>query len=156
MPERDDAEIVRRLRAGETQRSVAGDYDLNPVTVGRIGKRAGLTFPRGVASADARRGLTLRQSERDFQAQVLQLAQFCGWRTYFTWRSIHSPAGFPDLVLARAPELVIAELKTGSGRLTPAQEAWLEELRECTTVSTRLWRPADWTEIQGTLERRAG
>ncbi len=70
-------------------------------------------------------------SEKVFERQVKDLAKVFGWRYYHTWRSIHSPAGFPDVVMVRAPRLIFAELKTEIGKLTPDQEAWLEDLREC-------------------------
>lgn len=146
-----DGEIVRRLAAGESQRAVAADHGLNPVTVGRVGKRAGLTFPRGAKSAEARRGKPIRQTERAFQAQVIELARLCGWRVHHQWSAVHSPAGWPDLVLCRPPRLVIAELKAEDGVLTPAQETWIALLRACPGVETFVWRPSDWDEISRTL-----
>ncbi|MCC6312227.1 MAG: hypothetical protein IT345_15125, partial [Trueperaceae bacterium] len=59
--------------------------------------------------------------ERDFQALVVQLARLRGWRVYHTFDSRRSPAGFPDLVLARPPRLVIAELKSEKGRVADEQ-----------------------------------
>jgi hypothetical protein len=65
--------------------------------------------------------------------------------------SIHSPAGFPDLVLCRPPRLVVAELKTATGKATLAQQEWLAALGACTGVEAALWRPADWSLIDATL-----
>lgn len=83
-------------------------------------------------------------SEAAFQAQVLGLAAFYGWRAY------HPPdnkpradargraarqrvePGFPDLVMVRrdgrAAELIFAELKAERGRLGPGQAEWAEDL----------------------------
>jgi hypothetical protein len=112
----------------------------------------GATSPRG-ASRVAR----LKQSERDFRQQVVQLAQLRGWLVYWTWTSIHSPAGFPDLVLCRPAQdgrpgrIVFAELKTATGKVTLAQQEWLAALGACTGVEAALWRPADWLLIDATL-----
>lgn len=155
-----ETEIVRRLQAGESQRAVARATGLNPVTVGRIGKRAGLTFPRGQRSATARTGQSLRLTEKHFLQQVIDLAHILGYRAYHTWSSIHSEAGFPDLVLVRpGPEpgdgrgrLIFAELKTDSGEVMPAQQVWLDDLGSCAGAEVYLWRPAHWDEIVKTLQ----
>ena len=80
-------------------------------------------------------------SEKQFQAQILQLANLTGWLTYHVYDSRLSAAGFPDLVLCRPPLVLFAELKSEAGRLRPEQEAWLEALRGCGSVGARLWRP---------------
>jgi hypothetical protein len=68
-------------------------------------------------------------TEAQWQAQVVGLAGFYGWRVYHTHDSRRSAPGFPDLVLVRPPELIFAELKGESTRVTPDQEAWLTDLR---------------------------
>lgn len=126
--------------------------------------------------------------ESAFQGQVIGLAQFYGWRIY------HPPdnkpranargragrqrveAGFPDLVLLRGPELIIAELKRHDGRPTADQRAWLDAFEVLAqavardralarqedggagahaeaTVDVYLWRPADWPTIEKRLAR---
>jgi len=92
-----------------------------------------------------------RITERDFLASVRSLAQLLGWTCYHTWQSVHSPAGFPDLVLVRPPRIIFAELKVGNRQPTPAQERWLNLLRECHGVEAYLWRPEDWEQIQAIL-----
>jgi hypothetical protein len=90
-------------------------------------------------------------TEKAFMAAVVKLAKMLGWEHYHTWTSIHSPRGFPDLVLARPKErdytdLIFAELKSESGTLTAAQERWIELLR---TADCRVyvWRPSDLERI---------
>src|SRR5262249_11188129 len=140
-----DAAIVARRQAGGTQRAVARRYRLHPVTVGRIGRRVGITYPRAQAAAEARRGKTHVQAERDFQARVVTLAELHGWRHYHTYRSARSPAGFPDLVLVRVEadgataRCVIAELKAAGGRPTAAQKTWLSELGMVPGLEVCLW-----------------
>jgi len=99
-----------------------------------------------------------QQSERAFQAAVLQLAAHTGWATFHVHDSrrqikpgVHvgdtDAAGFPDLILCRPPRLVAAELKSARGRLRPEQAAWLALLEQLEVVETYLWRPADWDLI---------
>lgn len=90
------------------------------------------------------------QPERDFQAQVIKLAQYLRWRTYHSWTSIHSAAGFPDLVLVRRPRVLFVELKREDRSPTPAQQEWLDELAQC-SVEVYIWRPSDWNEIERVL-----
>ncbi|HYH69431.1 MAG TPA: hypothetical protein VD866_32350 [Urbifossiella sp.] len=54
--------------------------------------------------------------------------------------------GFPDLVLARADTVVLAELKARRGVLRPDQQRWVR------AAGARVWRPADWQLIVTTLE----
>jgi hypothetical protein len=97
---------------------------------------------------------TVPITEKQFEAQVRQLAHLYGWLCYHTWRSIHSPAGFPDLVLVRGSRLVFAELKTARGKLTAAQQQWLEALRQ-TAAEVYVWRPDDWDAIVACLSNQA-
>jgi hypothetical protein len=88
-------------------------------------------------------------TEAEFRGQVVQLARTLGWRTYFTWSSIHSPRGLPDLVLCKPPRLVFAELKTDkkTSKVSEAQQEWLDDLNLCTGVEAYLWRPENWDEL---------
>jgi hypothetical protein len=101
----------------------------------------------------ARAELAAAVSERDWLAQVRAAAQLTGWRTYHTWRSDRSEAGFPDLVLCRPPRVILAELKRERGRLSALQEAWLTDLRECRGVETYEWRPSQLDEVLEVLRR---
>jgi hypothetical protein len=91
--------------------------------------------------------------ERQFQEQVRELAKWTGWMIYHTHNSTHSPAGFPDLVLARSPRLIFAELKNDVGRQSDEQTHWLDELRGVAGVETYVWRPSDLDEIQRILAK---
>jgi len=81
--------------------------------------------------------------EKEWRQQVVLWAKRAGWRVYWTWTSLHSPPGFPDLVLCRPPRLLFAELKTESGRLSSAQDEWLWDLGQCDQVEAYVWRPHD-------------
>lgn len=94
-----------------------------------------------------------QMTEKAFQAAVIKLAKLNGWREYHTWKSIHSPAGFPDLVLVRGGTLVFAELKTDKpgSKLSDEQAAWMRALLDVAAgkpdLHVYLWRPSDMDEI---------
>lgn len=92
-------------------------------------------------------------SEKDFMATVKDLALLNGWLVYHTYDSRRSDAGFPDLVLVRAPRVIFAELKSAKGPPTRKQRVWLEELGFCPGVERYLWRPCDWEEVAQKLAR---
>lgn len=103
-------------------------------------------------------------SEAAWQVQVQNLASYYGW-SYF-----HAPdnrpvrtaggrvqkqnvvPGFPDLLLIRVPQIVVAELKTDKGRVTPEQSNWLERFRAC-GVEAYVWRPKDYNAVLARLSR---
>lgn len=74
------------------------------------------------AVAGRRAGKRARLTEAHWQAQVEGLAAFYGWRVYHTHDS--------RLVMVRGPELIFAELKGESTRVTKEQEGWLAALHE--------------------------
>lgn len=90
------------------------------------------------------------QTERSWQGQVVEAAQLLGWRTYHTYDSRRSDAGFPDLVLVRRPRVIFAELKSDRGKLTDDQRAWLQALDGC-NVERYVWRPSDWPKVERIL-----
>jgi len=94
-------------------------------------------------------------NEIRWRGQVVDLAQLRGWKVYWTWNSVHSPAGFPDLVLIRPPRLIFAELKTDrrGSKTTAEQDEWLEALTACTRqgVQTFVWRPSNFDEMREVL-----
>lgn len=65
--------------------------------------------------------------EKEFQAQVVDLARRLGWTIYHTFNSRRSAHGFPDLVLVRE-RIVYLELKREKGALTDDQKRWLRLL----------------------------
>lgn len=113
---------------------------------------------------------TLDMSERAFQASILDLAGRLGWKSahfHDSRREVTRPggkklvigdkaaAGFPDLVLVRTHRMILAELKTELGKLSPAQSEWGELLAyfaEMTDgVEYFVWRPAHWSLIERVL-----
>ncbi len=97
-------------------------------------------------------------TEAQWQAQVLDLAALLGWDrrlAYHTHDSRRSQPGFPDLVLVRAPRVILAELKRDDGDLTAEQVRWLDALRRCAGgaggVEVYLWRPRDLETVAAVL-----
>jgi len=94
-------------------------------------------------------------TEKEFESQVKELAiKYYGWTYYHTWRSYHSPSGFPDCVLVRIdpePRLIFSELKTDNLKTSQPsfdQWLWLSMLQQLPApVECYLWRPSDFDEI---------
>lgn len=107
----------------------------------------------GVGSLGAARPLT----EKQWQQRVVDFARLKRWKVYHTFDSRHSAAGFPDLVLVRAPHIIFAELKTdrAASKLSPAQQMWIDALAECMPtnphVEVYVWRPANWSDVRAIL-----
>lgn len=81
-------------------------------------------------------------TEEEFQADVLHIAKLTGWRTYHPYDSRRSTAGWPDLALVRGARFMLRELKTEKGRVSPAQQEWLDDL-QAAGVDADVWRPRD-------------
>lgn len=104
--------------------------------------------------------LTDSMSEAQLLDATLELAALTGWRTFHARpaRTLHGwrtpvqgdGAGFPDLVAVRHDRLVVAELKSARGRLTPGQSQWLEAFRQIPAAEVHIWRPEHWHD--GTIE----
>jgi hypothetical protein len=75
-----------------------------------------------------------------FLNRVVKFARENGWLAYFTHDSRRSPAGFPDLTLTRAGEMILAELKIGDAPVTEAQQMWLDALQLVPGIETYVWR----------------
>ena len=91
--------------------------------------------------------------ERDFQAKVLELAEWNGWIHHHEYDSRRGTAGFPDLVLVRGDRVLWVELKSDRGRVRPEQKLWIAALRAA-GQDVRVWRPSDWDEVESNLSRR--
>ena len=100
-------------------------------------------------------------SEKDWQAQVVELAGTFGWMVQHSrpaqvgdrWMTaITGQVGFPDLVLAhRTKGVIFAELKTDTGRMATAQTEWRDTLAG--HVEWYLWRPSDIAAVMRRLSR---
>jgi YD repeat-containing protein len=91
-------------------------------------------------------------TEKQYQAQVIELASLLGYKHYFTYRSKRSPAGWPDLALCR-DRLVLVELKRTAGVVSSKQKDWIRWLLEA-HVETYVCRPADLDDLAAVLQAR--
>lgn len=90
-------------------------------------------------------------NERQWMRQVVELAKTFRWAVYHTQLSKWSEAGWPDLALCRPPRLILAELKSATGKLTDGQRGWIELLEACPGIEVCVWRPADLETVAATL-----
>lgn len=116
--------------------------DLERMALGRGGKvvRVNLNLP---PADDC--------SEEEFLQAVLRLFRSNGWLTYHTRDSRRSDAGFPDLVAGRGSKVIVAELKSASGKPTADQTDWLATFG-LAGVPAYLWRPQHWANIVAVAE----
>lgn len=102
--------------------------------------------------------------ERQFQQQVIELAQLLGYRVAHFRPALRQSgrwatpvaangAGFPDLVLVGRGRVIFVELKSERGRLTPAQSEWRDALIAA-HAEWYCWRPSDWQQIVEILQNR--
>ena len=95
------------------------------------------------------------ETHDQFMNKVIQAAEtFFGFkRIYHPWKSFHSEAGFPDLVMVNpsARRLIFAEIKKEGAKLTPAQQEWIDTLKTIEGIEVYVWYPHDWLEIEKIL-----
>lgn len=92
-------------------------------------------------------------TETELQAAVIDLARVYGFRvahfrpakTEKGWRTPVGAdgKGFPDLGLVKPGRMIVAELKSAVGRVTPEQREWLNAF-ESAGISAYVWRPEHW------------
>lgn len=92
-------------------------------------------------AAEYRQQTARAMRERDFGHQVEALASTLGLLYFHTFRSEHSAPGFPDYVIV-GKKVLYRELKRTTGRVTPAQQHWLDRLAAAGQNAT-VWRPED-------------
>lgn len=98
-------------------------------------------------SADTYRS---RQTEKEFQATVVETAEKLGWLAVHFPNAIINPTGWPDLILIKGRRTIFAELKSMRGKLGPKQREWLASL-EAIGAEVYTWTPDLWPEIEATL-----
>ena len=106
--------------------------------------------------------------ERDFQQTIMDYARLCGWRVYHfhdsrrqirrpdgttAWVGDSDAVGWPDLVLVRPPDVLIWELKSDDGDVTPEQRSTGDDLADCPGVEYAELRPADWNWVEVRLNQ---
>lgn len=96
-------------------------------------------------------------TEAQYQTRVIDYAKLRGWlcvhyrpaaNAHLRWATpLQGDIGAPDLLLARDGVVLLAELKTDTGRVSNHQHRWLTQLGE----HARIWRPKDWDDVMEEL-----
>jgi hypothetical protein len=93
--------------------------------------------------------------EAQLLTKIRRLALDNGWLFHHVRNSRGCDPGFVDICCVKPGQpLLMAELKSRTGKLTREQEQWLAFLRHAQGVQADLWRPADWPHIQTLLTQR--
>lgn len=95
--------------------------------------------------------------EKDFARQVEMILDAYGWvwkhdeparRQSGRWATaMKGMKGFPDYIAVREDRVVLAELKSEKGRLSPEQKTWISAFQETQKVEVYVWRPGDLLQI---------
>ena len=109
--------------------------------------------------------LYFTETEAQFQASVIRLAQLLGWRVWHDratnarrtcpdcgarTRVPRNDAGLPDLLLIRRPRLVVIECKSERGKPTRQQLEWLAALQDC-GIESYVLKPSMWKRLEEIL-----
>lgn len=89
-------------------------------------------------------------TEAELQTTVLALAKLRGWLAMHIYDSRRSAgSGWPDLFLVhpRTGDILVAELKASKGRVSHAQQQWIDAFAAAGVV-VHVWRPAHLTNGQ--------
>jgi hypothetical protein len=102
-------------------------------------------------------------TEAQWQGQLVELGELFGWhwlhvhplRTAHGWKTPTGGTlgpGWPDLTLVheRSQRLVLIEVKTNQGHLTPEQKE-VHRVLLAAGLDARVWRPRDIDEVIATL-----
>jgi hypothetical protein len=92
-------------------------------------------------------------TEAELLSTVRDACRWSGVMCYHVFDSRRSEPGYPDLTLVGLSGVVFRELKSSTGRLTPAQRTWLDRLNAA-GADAAVWRPDSWpdrvlTELAG-------
>jgi hypothetical protein len=93
--------------------------------------------------------------EKEFQANVVELCKYLGYKVYHTFDSRRSEPGFPDLVIVGRNRCLFRELKSEKGDITSAQLTWGGALIAA-GMDWDVWRPSEMDRIQKELSADAG
>lgn len=94
-------------------------------------------------------------SGADLIDMTVQLAHYLGWKVHHcrparTDKGYRTPiqgdAGFPDLMLAKPPRVIFAEVKAGKDTMSLEQLDWKQCLEHCPGVEYYRW--GDWDSIE--------
>ncbi len=95
--------------------------------------------------------LMLRLTEAEFQQMITDRAKLFGWLVYHTHDSRRSAPGFPDLVMSRRGRVIFVEVKSQKGKVSDAQQCWLDSLSRNPNLEVYVWRPMHFPTVESVL-----
>jgi hypothetical protein len=100
--------------------------------------------------------LALAIPEQALQATILEAAQYLHYLAYHPYDSRRSTPGYFDLILLGHGACYFLELKSATGRLTPAQQQW-QAAAQAVTAPPRVEvvRPQDLSRLLDDLQQQA-
>ena len=90
-------------------------------------------------------------TEAQYQKQIVDLAEACGWLVWHDNDPRRNSAGLPDLLMVRGPVLLFIEVKTEKGKVSPEQEAFIGRLKQVKYVHADVVRPRHFEQIAQVL-----
>ncbi|MDD5510877.1 MAG: VRR-NUC domain-containing protein [Dehalococcoidales bacterium] len=100
-------------------------------------------------------------TEKEFATAVEDLLNLYSWtwchyrpaKTDKGWRTpLSGHKGMPDYIAVKGKRLLMFELKSDTGKVSPEQQGWLDALGK-TKVEVYCWRPDQFNEIVEILTR---
>jgi hypothetical protein len=132
--------------------------DLNPQALHAVSTGCpGANLSFHVVGCKRDKGIGNHETEASLQNNVIQLAKLNGWMVHAerpAWSNdgyctpIQGDAGWLDLVLAHEARgiVMVWELKSETGRVSPEQKIWIRTLKAC-KMDVRVYYPHDWDTI---------
>lgn len=109
-----------------------------------------------MSQPDAKTVLNRWLTEDELLTAITEAATYRGWRWHHVRRSDKAlqmgHSGFPDLVLARKGQVLFLELKAEQGRISPDQQAWMNQLWSGAQVRALVVVPSMLDRVLGWLE----
>ncbi len=95
-------------------------------------------------------------TEAQLQRQIIEAAGYLGYRAFHPRVMVGSAAGFPDLTLAKPGRLIFVEVKGPRGRVSHAQQEWIDLLATVPGVAAMIVFPDDWEAMERVLTSDGG
>jgi hypothetical protein len=85
-------------------------------------------------------------TESELQAAIMRAARQLGYIVYHTKYSIGSAPGYPDAAICGKGRYWLFEFKGPKGRVSEAQQAWIDEL-QAAGIDARIVWPDDYDGV---------
>ena len=95
--------------------------------------------------------MTRRREEQHLQSAVEAELQLRGWKYMHHHDSRRSVRGWPDAFAVKGSRAVAIEIKTMTGRVSPAPREWIDALNLAGIEALVVRLPRDWTRLAEVL-----